>query len=141
MVFGPYCRLCVRKGGDISQISHIGCRFFTDGLSEYVQCHQVCFDSLRHEFWDENIRLSTVIFGTAATPIRDKAGGAPESAIMPEESTHGNLKRLAASDSVVIVTDCDREGAVNAFLPEAAKGKDEYLLNVARQRKIGQFVV
>ena len=36
--------------------------------------------SLRYELWDENIRLSTVIPGTVATPMWEPAGGAPEAA-------------------------------------------------------------
>lgn len=95
--------------------------------------------SLRYEFWDENIRFSTVIPGTVATPIWDKAGGAPESAITPQESAYGILKGLAANERVIIVTDPDREGAINAFRPDVAEGVDQYLLNVARQRKSGKI--
>ncbi|HOP85075.1 MAG TPA: SDR family oxidoreductase [Syntrophorhabdaceae bacterium] len=97
--------------------------------------------SLRYEFWDENIRFSTVIPGTVATPIWDKAGGPPESAITPEESARGILKGLAENERVIIVTDPDREGAINAFRPEVARGMDEYLLNVARQRKSGKAAI
>lgn len=42
--------------------------------------------SLRYELWDEKIRLSNVIPGTVATPIWEKAGCAPASAITPEEA-------------------------------------------------------
>lgn len=94
--------------------------------------------SLRYELWDENIRLSTVIPGTTATPIWDKVGGAPESAITPEESARGILTGVAANERVVFVTDEDRDGAANAFDSEVAKGKDEYFLNNARQRRIGK---
>lgn len=97
--------------------------------------------SLRYEFWDENIRLSTVIPGTVATPIWESVGGAPVSAITPEESARGILKGLAANERIVIVTDADRDGATNAFRPEAAKGMDEYLLDVARKRRSGEWVV
>lgn len=92
--------------------------------------------SLRYELWDENIRLSTVIPGTVATPIW--AGRAPEFAITPEESARGILKGLTANERIVIVTDPDRDGAINAFRPEAAQGMDEYLLNVARKRRSGE---
>lgn len=95
--------------------------------------------SLRYELWDENIRLSTVIPGTVATPIWDGAGGAPESAITPEESARAILEGLAANERIVITTDADRDGATNAFRPEAARGMDEYLLNVARQRRSGNM--
>ncbi|HOJ52297.1 MAG TPA: SDR family oxidoreductase [Syntrophales bacterium] len=97
--------------------------------------------SLRYELWDENIRFSTIIPGTVATPIWDAAGGAPASAITPEESASGILRGLAANERVIIITDADREGAINAFRPEAAEGMDQYLLNVARQRRAGKAVV
>ena len=95
--------------------------------------------SLRYELWDENIRLSTVIPGTVATPIWE--GKAPESAITPELSARGILKGIAANERVVFVTDDDRNGAINSTRPEAAKGLDEYLLNVARKRRSGEIVV
>ena len=93
--------------------------------------------SLRYELWDENIRLSTVIPGTVATPIWEKAGGAPESAIAPEESARGILKGVAANERIVFVTDDDRTGAINSTRPEAADGFDQYFLNVARKRRSG----
>ena len=40
--------------------------------------------ALRAELWDENIRVSTVIPGTVATPIWDSAGGPPPGAMTPE---------------------------------------------------------
>jgi len=92
--------------------------------------------SLRYELWDENIRLSTVIPGTVATPIWQ--GKAPEFAITPEDSARGILKGLAANERIVFVTDDDRNGAVNSTRPEAAKGMDEYLLSVARRRRGGE---
>jgi NAD(P)-dependent dehydrogenase (short-subunit alcohol dehydrogenase family) len=97
--------------------------------------------SLRYELWDENIRLSTVIPGTVATPIWEKAGGAPEGAITPEESARGILKGLAANERIVFVTDTDRNGAINSTRPEAAKAVDDYLLNNARIRRSGKLAV
>ncbi len=92
--------------------------------------------SLRYELWDENIRVSTVIPGTVATPIWQ--GKAPGFAITPEESARGILKGLAANERVVFVTDDDRNGAANSTRPEAAKRMDEYLLSVARRRRGGE---
>jgi NAD(P)-dependent dehydrogenase (short-subunit alcohol dehydrogenase family) len=97
--------------------------------------------ALRYELWDENIRLSTVIPGTVATPMWEPAGGAPEGAITPEESARGILKGLAANERTVFVTDDDRNGAINSTRPEAANGVDEYLLNVARKRRSGEVAV
>jgi NAD(P)-dependent dehydrogenase (short-subunit alcohol dehydrogenase family) len=93
--------------------------------------------ALRYELWDENIRLSTVIPGTVATPIWGK--GAPESAISPEECARGVLKGLAANERIVIVTEEDRRAAINAFRPDSAKSMDDYLLRVARKRRSGDM--
>jgi NAD(P)-dependent dehydrogenase (short-subunit alcohol dehydrogenase family) len=95
--------------------------------------------SLRYELWDENIRLSTIIPGTVATPIW--AGNAPKTAITPEESARGILDGLAKNERVVIVTDDDRKGAKSAFNPDYMDSIDEYLLNVARKRRNGEWVV
>ena len=92
--------------------------------------------SLRYELWDENIRLSTIIPGTVATPIWE--GKAPEFAITPEESARGILKGVAANERVVFVTDDDRNGAINSTRPEAAQGFDEYFLALARRRRSGE---
>jgi len=92
--------------------------------------------SLRYELWDENIRLSTIIPGTVATPIWG-GGPIPDFAITPEESARGILHGLAANQRVIFVTDMDREGAVNATDPGAAQRMDEYLLEVARKRRAG----
>ncbi|MEN6598887.1 MAG: SDR family oxidoreductase [Rectinema sp.] len=95
--------------------------------------------SLRYEYWDENIRFSTVIPGTVATAIYDELGGPPKSAITPEESARGILKGLAANERIVIVTEADRNGAINAFHPDTAKYTDEILLDIARQRRSGKL--
>lgn len=95
--------------------------------------------SLRYELWDENIRLSTVIPGTVATPIWDGAGGPPAEAITPEESARGILQGLAANERIVFVTDRDRDGAADAFSHAVWQGKDAYFLNNARKRRSGQL--
>ena len=94
--------------------------------------------SLRYELWDENIRLSTVIPGTTATPIWDKVGVAPANALSPEESARGILTGVAENERIVFVTDEDRNGAADAFDSRVAKGKDEYFLNNARLRRSGK---
>jgi NAD(P)-dependent dehydrogenase (short-subunit alcohol dehydrogenase family) len=97
--------------------------------------------ALRYELWDENIRLSTIIPGTVNTPIWQKAGGAPDSAISPEQAAHGILEGVAANERIVIITDADRKGAINAFHPDSSKAMDEYLLYVARRRRSGETAV
>lgn len=92
--------------------------------------------SLRSELWDDNIRLSTVIPGTVATPMW--AGGAPANAITPEQSASGILEGLAKNERIVITTDEDRQGAANCFRPDGGPQWDEYFLGVARRRKSGE---
>ncbi len=93
--------------------------------------------SLRSELWDENIRFSTVIPGTVATPIWDKAGGAPASAITPQQSAQGILQGIAANERIIILTEDDLSGAKSGFLPEYRQQVDAYFVNVARQRRSG----
>ena len=93
--------------------------------------------ALRSELWDENIRFSTIIPGTVATPIWDQAGGAPPSAITPQQSAQGILKGVAANERIIILTEDDLSGARYGFLPEYAAANDAYFLNVARQRRSG----
>ena len=95
--------------------------------------------SLRSELWDENIRFSTVIPGTVATPMWDPAGGAPASAITAKESARGILKGLVANERIIILTEDDKSGAKHGFLPEYGETMDAYFVNVARQRRSGNL--
>lgn len=96
--------------------------------------------SLRYELWDENIRFSSIIPGTVATPIWQ--GKPPPSAITPEKSATGILKGIAENKRLIFITDDDQQGAIHAVLPEAEQGFDEYFLNIARKRKTSNtFVV
>lgn len=95
--------------------------------------------ALRSELWDENIRLSTVIPGIVATPMWDKAGGAPVGAISAKEAAQGILKGMAANERIMILMEYDRNGARYNFLPEYGEKVDAYFLNVARQRRNGNF--
>lgn len=95
--------------------------------------------SLRSELWDENIRFSTVIPGTVATPIWDKAGGAPAGAITPQQSAQGILKGIAANERIIILTEDDKNGAKYGFLPEYGEMTDAYFVQVARQRRAGNM--
>lgn len=94
--------------------------------------------TLRYELWDENIRLSTIIPGTVATSIWG-ADSPPPSAISPKESAQGILKGLAANERIIIVTEADLSGAINAYRPEVAQYMDEYFLKIARQRREGKL--
>ena len=95
--------------------------------------------SLRSELWDENIRLSSVIPGIVATPMWDKAGGAPDFAITPEESALGILQGVAANQRIIILMEYDLNSAKCGFLPEYGDQMDAKVLEVARQRRSGNF--
>lgn len=95
--------------------------------------------SLRSELWDENIQLSTVIPGIVATPMWDKAGGAPDFAITAQESAQGILKGVAANERIIILMEYDMNSAKCGFLPEYGEKMDAYIVNVARQRRNGNL--
>ena len=98
--------------------------------------------ALRYELWDENIRVTSATPGTTATAIW-KAGGTepPPGAQSPKQSAQTILAGVAKNERLVLGDAGDLNGAKHCFHPEAAKGVDEYLLNVARKRRSGQIVV
>lgn len=98
--------------------------------------------ALRYELWDENIRLTSATPGTTATAIW-KAGGveAPPGAQSPEQSAQAVLAGVAKNERLVLGDQTDASGAKNCFNPDFAKVMDDYLLNVARKRRSGEWVV
>lgn len=98
--------------------------------------------SLRYELWDENIRVSSATPGTTATPIWESGGvKPPANAQSPEQSAQTILTGVAANERLVLGDQGDFDGASRCFAPEAAEGIDAYLLNVARKRRQGEWVV
>lgn len=98
--------------------------------------------SLRYEFWDENIRFTSATPGTTATAIWSASGTeAPSSAQTPEKSAQTILAGVAKNERLVLGDEADISGAKNCFNPEIAKYIDDYLLDVARKRRSGQWVV
>ena len=95
--------------------------------------------ALRSELWDEGIRLSTVIPGIVATPMWDNAGGAPDFAITAQEAALGILKGVAANERIIILMEYDLNSAKYGFLPEYGEQMDAHVLDVARQRRSGNF--
>lgn len=98
--------------------------------------------ALRYELWDENIRVSSATPGTTATPIW-KAGGCepPPGAQSPEQSAMNILAGVARNERLVLGDEGDVSGAKSCFNPDYAAGVDDYLLNVARKRRSGEWVV
>lgn len=96
--------------------------------------------ALRYELWDENIRVTSATPGTTATAIWGGVGP-PAGAQSPQQSAQTILAGVAKNERLVLGDEGDQNGAKSCFHPEAAKGNDEYLLNVARRRRRGEWVV
>lgn len=96
--------------------------------------------ALRYELWDENIRFTSATPGTVATAIW-QSGDAPPGAQSPEQSARAMLAGVARNERLVLGDERDRKGASRCFDPQAATATDDYLLNVARKRRSGDWVV
>jgi NAD(P)-dependent dehydrogenase (short-subunit alcohol dehydrogenase family) len=98
--------------------------------------------ALRYELWDENIRLTSATPGTTATAIwKGGAAGAPPGAQSAEQAAQTILAGVARNERLVLGDDQDVRGAKNCFNPDAAAALDDYLLNVARKRRSGEWAV
>ncbi|MFH1117631.1 MAG: SDR family oxidoreductase [Pseudomonadota bacterium] len=98
--------------------------------------------ALRYEFWDENIRLTSATPGTTATAIWATGGTeAPPGAQSPDQSARRILAGVANNERLVLGDEGDASGARICFNPDNAKSADDYLLNVARKRRSGEWVV
>ena len=98
--------------------------------------------ALRYELWDENIRVSSATPGVTATGIWEASGvPAPPGAQSSGQSARAILAGVAKNERLVLGDQGDAFGAKVCFNPEAAKAVDDYLLNVARKRRSGEFVV
>jgi NAD(P)-dependent dehydrogenase (short-subunit alcohol dehydrogenase family) len=98
--------------------------------------------ALRYELWDENIRVSSATPGTTATAIWTIADGKPPpGAQSAEQSARTILDGVAKNQRLILGDEADVSGAKTCFHPDAAEGVDAYLLNVARKRRAGEWVV
>ncbi|MGO9118745.1 MAG: SDR family NAD(P)-dependent oxidoreductase [Desulfomonilaceae bacterium] len=98
--------------------------------------------ALRYELWEENIHLTSATPGTTATAIWAAGGSeAPSGAQSSEQSARTILAGVAKNERLVLGDEGDALGARNCFNPEAAKDVEDYLLNVARRRRSGEWVV
>lgn len=98
--------------------------------------------SLRYEFWDDQIKVSSATPGTTATAIWGDLE-IPETAQTAQQSAQRILAGAVKNDRVIFGDDADVSGANQCFStdPEIMIGLDEYLLNVARQRRTGKIAV
>jgi NAD(P)-dependent dehydrogenase (short-subunit alcohol dehydrogenase family) len=98
--------------------------------------------ALRYELWDESIRVTSATPGTTATPIwKAAAVEPPPGAQSPKQSAHTILLGVAKNERLVLGDQGDVSGAKTCFNPDAAAGVEQYLLNVARKRQSGEWVV
>jgi len=96
--------------------------------------------ALRYELWDEDIRLTSATPGTTVTAIWPD-GKFPQGAQSAEQSARTVLEGVAKNERVVFGDRTELGDAKLCFDPEAAEKVDEYLLNVARERRSGKVVV
>ena len=97
--------------------------------------------ALRYELWDENIRLTSATPGTTATAIwPGGSAGAPSGAQSPAQSARTILDGVAKNERLVLGDEADASGARSCFNPDTAKYADDYLLNVARKRRSGEWM-
>jgi len=96
--------------------------------------------ALRYELWDENIRVTSATPGTVVTAIW-QGKEAPPGAQSPEQSAHTILAGVAKNERLVLGDQQDVSGAKHCFDPDAAATMDDYLLNVARKRRSGEWIV
>ncbi len=98
--------------------------------------------ALRYELWDENVRVTSATPGTAATAIwQGGIKGAPLGAQSAERSAQTILAGVAKNERLVLGDEHDVSGAKNCFSPDASSVMDDYLLNVARKRRSGEWTV
>jgi len=96
--------------------------------------------ALRYELWDENIRVTSATPGTVATAIWQGAG-APPGAQSPEQAARKILDGVANNQRLILGDQQDVSGAKHCFDPDSATAMDDYLLDVARKRRRGEWVV
>jgi len=92
--------------------------------------------ALRAEYWDDNVKISSATPGTTATAIWGSLE-VPKIAQASQQSASRILDGVVNNDRVILGDDGDVEGATNCFNPLVKKQIDEYLLNVARERRKG----
>ncbi|MFV9472847.1 SDR family NAD(P)-dependent oxidoreductase [Advenella sp. RU8] len=95
--------------------------------------------SLRAEFWDDNIKICSATPGTTATAIWK--GAAPENCQTPQQSAQQILAGVAENKRVIYGDDTDAAGSKSCIDVDCQDIPDQYLLNIARQRRLGKIIV
>lgn len=100
--------------------------------------------SLRAEYWDENIKFSPATPGTVATAIwRTENGGdlTPPTAQSPRGAAAHILAGAAENKRVICGDEADEYGLKINFNPDMQDYVDKYFINVARERKSGNYTI
>ena len=96
--------------------------------------------ALRAEYWDDNIKISSATPGTTTTAIWGDQK-APKGAQTPKQSAMRILRGVVNNDRIIFGDEADKRGAGNCFAHITRKGRDKYLLRVARERRKGDWVI
>ncbi len=96
--------------------------------------------SLRAEFWDDNIRISSATPGTTATAIWDGMN-MPEGIQTPQQSAQRILAGAADNKRIIFGDDGDVSGSKTCFNDDCQEIPDQYLLHIARERRSGKMAV
>ena len=92
--------------------------------------------TLRYEYWDQNIKISSATPGTTATAIWGDLE-APPIAQTAQQSASRILHGVVNNDRIIFGDDSDAGGARDCFAYEVGEAKDQYFLRVARERRAG----
>lgn len=96
--------------------------------------------SLRAEFWDDNIKISSATPGTTATAIWDGAD-MPEGVQTAQQSARTILAGAVKNMRVIYGDENDVLGSKTCFHIDFQEIPDQYLLDIARQRRSGKTAV
>ena len=94
--------------------------------------------ALRSEYWDDNIKISAATPGTTATAIWG-GGPVPETAQTPQQSASRILNGAVNNDRIIFGDDKDLEIFTKSGNPSLQEEIDQFLLNVARERRKGNI--
>lgn len=92
--------------------------------------------ALRTEYWDDNIKISSATPGTTATAIWGELEP-PKGAQTAHQSASRILGGVTNNDRIICGDDADAAGAEKCYSHAQREGIDQYLLNVARERRKG----
>ncbi|MCL1941189.1 MAG: SDR family oxidoreductase [Synergistaceae bacterium] len=94
--------------------------------------------SLRAEYWDDNIKISSATPGTTATAIWG-GGPVPETAQTPQQSASRILNGAVNNDRIIFGDDNDVDSCIKCHDPSFQKEMDQQFLKIARERRKGNI--